>query len=670
MKFLLRFLLMLVVLVVASGFLLVARINTESNKAAISETVLAATGFELTIGGDLSLSLFPDLGLALTDVRLKNPAFPQELASTSSAVLSVELTPLLRGQIKIREISTADLHANYFIDANGTSIWSTGAAEPGAASRNPSSPGELTELPAFSVDRLRIGNASIDIQDASKQARYQIDNLSLDSRDTNLEGRPFSVALQFDYENNGMSAAIPMALSSDVQADLSNGSFQFSNLQLSITPMLVTGAITVSGFPADPIYEGSLAAEDFDVVTLLESLDLKEPGPATGFGLDANRMLSFSARFNGTAQRATLSDFDLSFAGSLIETDAEVRLATDLAPLNVSYNVNAGALDLSPFFTEQLPAAEETPTGLTEAAQYQPQAELPVELISSISLLGGISVESVTINDIQLQDVNVFTNVEDGVLDIEVPPVSLFEGSTQGTIRLSTRGSEPELEFSQTISDVNLSELTPLVTRFNAVNGFLQAESSYTAAGDTVGAMLDSLSGNSAFSITDNSVDIGVIKQVFTAIAALSPNGEAIQQWPDVIRFSDLSGYLILEDGLTSQQEVRLRMDNFDISGSGQIELDAQSFDYDLLFTVLGAPYTQTIPIDELYHNASWPVDCSAAFADDVSRYCRPDFTRVRDIFSQIGANALRNELQDIISDQVPEQLRDSARGLLRSLLN
>ena len=670
MRFLLRFLLVLVLLVVASGFLLVARINTESNKAGISETVLAATGFELTIGGDLSLSLFPDLSLALTDVRLKNPAFPQELASTSTAVLSVELTPLLRGQIKIGEISIADLHANYFIDANGTSIWSTGATESGAAGRNPSSPGGLTELPTFSVDRLQVDNASIDIQDASNQTRYQIDNLSLDSRDTNLEGRPFSVALQFDYENNGMSAAIPMALTSNVQADVSNGSFQFSDLQLSITPMLVTGAITVSGFPADPIYEGSLAAEDFDVITLLESLYLKEPGPAAGFGLDADRMLSFSARFNGSAQRATLSDFDLNFASSLIETDAEVRLATDLAPLNISYNVNAGSLDLSAFFAEQLPAAEETPTELTEAAQYQPQAELPVELISSISLLGGISVESVTINDLQLQDVNVFTNVEDGVLDIEVPPVSLFEGSAQGTIRLSTRGGAPELEFTQTISNANLSELTPLVTRFSAVNGFLQAESSYTATGDTVEAMLDSLTGNSAFSITNNSVDIGVIKQVFTAIAALSPNGEAIQQWPDVIRFSDMSGYLILEDGLNSQQEVRLRMDNFDISGSGRIDLDAQSFDYDLLYTVLGAPYTQTIPIDELYHNVPWPVDCSADFADDVSRYCRPDFTRVRDIFSQIGANALRNELRDIIVDQVPEQLRDSARGLLRSLLN
>ena len=670
MRFLLRFLMLLVLLVVASGFLLVARINTESNKAAISEAVIAATGLELTIGGDLSLSLFPNLGLALTDVRLRNPAFPQELASTSSVVLNIEFAPLLRGQIEVREISTADLHANYFIDENGISIWSTGATEPDASDRNPSSSEGLTELPAFSVDRLRIGNASIDIQDASKQARYQIDNFILDSRDTNLEGRPFSVALQFDYVYNGMSAAIPMALRSNVQADLSDRSFHFSDLQLSITPMLVTGEIMVSGYPAEPIYEGSLAADDFDVIALLESLDLKEPGPAAGFGLGADRMLSFSTRFNGSAQRATLSDFDLNFAGSLIEADAEVRLATDLAPLNISYNVNAGALDLSPFFTEQPTAAEETPIGLTEAAQYQPQAELPVELISSISLLGGVSVESVTINDIRLQDVKVFTNIEDGVLDIEVPPISLFEGSTQGTIRLSTRGGAPELEVTQTISKANLSELSPLVTRFSAVSGLLQAESSFTATGDTVEEMLDSLSGNSAFSITDNSVDIGVIKQVFTAIAALSPNGEAIQQWPDMIRFSDMSGYLILEDGLTSQQKVRLRMDNFDISGSGRIDPDAKNFDYDLLFTVLGAPYTQTIPIDVLYHNVPWPVDCSAAFADDVAQYCRADFTRIRDIFSQIGANALHHELQDIITDQVPEQFRDSARTLLRSLLN
>jgi hypothetical protein len=111
-------------------------------------------------------------------------------------------------------------------------------------------------------------------------------------------------------------------------------------------------------------------------------------------------------------------------------------------------------------------------------------------------------------------------------------------------------------------------------------------------------------------------------------------------------------------------------MDNFDVSGGGGLDLDAGTFDYDLLFTVLGEPFTQTIPINNLYHDVPWPVDCSAAFDDPVNRYCRPDFTRVREIFGQIGTNAVRNRLEEVITDQAPSELQDSARGLLRSIFN
>ena len=40
-----------------------------------------------------------------------------------------------------------------------------------------------------------------------------------------------------------------------------------------------------------------------------------------------------------------------------------------------------------------------------------------------------------------------------------------------------------------------------------------------------------------------------------------------------------------------------------------------------------------------------------------MSQYCRPDFTRVREIFSQLGTNALRNRLQEEIIDQVYRQI-------------
>lgn len=695
MKNFLKVLAGFVVLLIIAGVLLISRVNTESNKTALSDAVLAATGYELIIGGDLSLSLFPNLGLSLADVRLKNPAYPMELASTSSAVLSVDLASLLSDQIQVREISTEDFHANYYVDEDGNSIWSVDAessvassssadstaGSPSASSSNSSS-GEqgATDITTLSVERLRIANASIDIQDLSQGARYQIDNLTLDSIDTNIDGRPFSIDLQFDYENNGMSAPVPLALRSEVRADINARTLRLNDLQFSVTPMLMSGDVSINGLGSALNYEGSLSAAPFDVLVLLESLGMREGQQAINFGVDADKLMSFDMQFNGSEEQASIPAFNVEFAGANIESNAQIRLASDLAPLNISYNVNAGALDLSPFFPEptsdeaSAPAVEPTPdepsSPLNEAAQYQPETELPVDLINSMTLLGAISIESITASGMLFENVNIFTNVEDGLLDIEIPPISLLDGSLRGTVRLNSRSSTPELETSLTANNLNLVDLAPSISRFNTLTGFLQMESNYTASGSTVESMLETVSGNTAFSVNENSVDIGVIKQVFTAIAALSPTGEAIQQWPDVMRFGDMSGYVLLEQGLESKQDVKLRMDNFDITGSGQIDLEAQSFAYDMLFTVLGAPHPQTIPVNELYHNVSWPVDCSAAFAEEVNRYCRPDFTQVREIFTQIGSNALRNELQDTITDQVPDELQDAARGLLRSILN
>ena len=122
----------------------------------------------------------------------------------------------------------------------------------------------------------------------------------------------------------------------------------------------------------------------------------------------------------------------------------------------------------------------------------------------------------------------------------------------------------------------------------------------------------------------------------------------------------------------TAQEElghqIKLRLDNFDISGTGGIDLAAGSFNYDLLFTVLGSPFLQTIPINERYHAVSWPVRCDARFDDPINQYCRPDLAQVREIFTQLSNNALQNRLDEVVTDQAPEALQDSTRDLLRSL--
>ncbi len=683
MKNFFKALFVLLVLLVVSGVILLSQVNSETNKRAIQDAAREATGYDLIIGGDLSLDLFPSIGLSLSDIRVRNPAYPQELASASSAVLKVDLVSLLSGTIIVQEISAENFHANYFVQADGSSIWTVEQSGVGTAPQQSVTTGPSSNedpISDFSIDRLRIANASIDIQDQAQGLRYRIDNLNLDSSDTNLAGRPFSIDLQFDYENNGMSAPIPMNFHADVTSDMAAGDVNLSNVRIAITPMLLEGTISLASLNDSPTLEANFSASPFDVLGLLESLALREPDTAFNLALNNNRQLSFDLEIEGNRQQLSMPKLDMNFAGTAITADANVRFATELSPTNVSYNVIAGDIDLSPLFPEPAaPSTEDESEPANESeneapannpAQYQPETKIPAELIRSLSLLGSVTVDSITANDMRLDNVSLFTNVEDGVFDVEITPVEIFEGNVQGTLRIDARNSTPELLISATTQDLNLVDLAPSVSRFSTVTGYLQAESNYTALGLTMSELLDSISGNTAFSVTENSVDIGVIKQVFTAIAALSPRGEAIQQWPDVIRFNAMSGYWLVNDGLDSDQELKLRMDNFDISGNGGLDLDAGSFDYDLLFTVLGEPFTQTIPINELYHDVPWPVDCSAAFSDQVNRYCRPDFTRVREIFAQIGTNAVRNRLQEVITDQLPNELQDSARGLLRSIFN
>ena len=123
------------------------------------------------------------------------------------------------------------------------------------------------------------------------------------------------------------------------------------------------------------------------------------------------------------------------------------------------------------------------------------------------------------------------------------------------------------------------------------------------------------------------------------------------------------------DEGLTNQ-EIELRLDNLNILSTGGIDLEQRAFDYYLEFSFLTPPETQTIPIDELYQNIIWPVRCNARFASSTDQYCRPDFSRIREIFSQLSTNAVQQVIEDEITEQVPQFFQEPANSILREILN
>jgi AsmA protein len=291
--------------------------------------------------------------------------------------------------------------------------------------------------------------------------------------------------------------------------------------------------------------------------------------------------------------------------------------------------------------------------------------------LNSFDLIGSVAIESIKLDEFLFEDVNAFTNIENSVLDVELQPVTAFGGTFSGNVRVDGRSAEAPMTTQLNLRRLNLVELTPSISRLNSATGRLNSVSSYSANAATLNTLTDTLSGSTQFAIAENSVDITLLKQIFTTIAALSPTGGSrVQNWPNIVQFNELAGNIVVNNGIREDQLLNLKMDNFVLDGIGGINLDEGTFDYQMAFTLLGPPELQTFPIDELYRGVQWPIICSSTFDATVSQYCNPDFTRVREIFTQIGTNALKSGLQDTIIEQVPEELRNTARGLLRNILN
>ena len=125
----------------------------------------------------------------------------------------------------------------------------------------------------------------------------------------------------------------------------------------------------------------------------------------------------------------------------------------------------------------------------------------------------------------------------------------------------------------------------------------------------------------------------------------------------------------LVADGLTNQ-EIELQLDNLNILGTGGIDIEQRAFDYDLEFSFLPSPENQTIPINVLYQNVVWPVRCNARFDSSADQYCRPDFSRIREIFSKLSTNAVRQTIEDEIMEEASQLLQEPSRRILREILN
>lgn len=663
MKKLLKFLILLVaglaLFVVAGVFVLFAVIDPNRYRPAIEEAFAVQTGYQLRIGGDISWRFRPVFGLNIADVRLSNGVTPQELASFASVNLRLRPAGLLGGNLQMLELSAENLHVNWYVDANGQANWLVNAPPPAAT------PAGNTEIPVtINIEQINITNASLAIQDLQRGINTSLQNLNLSSRNANLDGRPFPLQLSMRLVDYTENRDLSLNLETSAAINFNAGNIDLCNMRLNLSPVVLTGDFSAQSFQDAPTWQTTLSSNTFNLSHLLEhfvEIDEASMPPA-----NSQQFAIQQLQANGDSEGVTVRQLDLTFDDARISASGDVLFPTGNRVALLAYELHSSALNLDTLF----PSTDDTLLVETDndapAATATEDTELPIELLRSINVRGNHTIDALTVAGLSFSPVAFGLSLQDGLLNVETQPMGFYGGELSSTLQLDARQPTARVNLETELSNISASALTVDMPRLGFFTGRFDLNSNHVMRGNSVNALLDSITGATQLQVSDSSVNITMLKRVFSAISVLSPTGDMTTQWPDVVRVNNTEAYLIFNEGIRANQELSVRLDNFDIAGTGGLDLDAGRFDYRMNFTILGDPAPQTIRVNPNYQNVAWPVRCNAAFDDTALQYCSPDLQRVREVFAQIARDEIQRRATDAVTEQV-DRLRDRVRNLLQN---
>ena len=205
-KILLILLGLFVAAIVALAVLLPLYFDPNDFKDEIAEAVKDKTGRDLTITGDIGLTVFPWLGVELGKTSMSNAAGfgDKPFAEFEQAVVRLQFMPLLRGDIEVGRVVLDGLRLRLAKNAQGVNNWQDIQAEMAKddeVEAAEEAKEEVEKESAFEVKSLQvagveINDAALYWNDAQAGSDYKLESLNLETG-TLVPGKPAPVELDF-----------------------------------------------------------------------------------------------------------------------------------------------------------------------------------------------------------------------------------------------------------------------------------------------------------------------------------------------------------------------------------------------------------------------------------------------------------------------------------------
>ncbi|HEY0683692.1 MAG TPA: AsmA family protein [Steroidobacter sp.] len=620
----------------------------------IERIVESKTGRQLTLSGDLNLTVFPWLALEAGPASLgEAPGFGDEpFVSIQEARVGVRLLPLIRGKVEVGDVRLAGARIRLITDESGRNNWADLGEQ---KEETQPAPADEKSMEVPTVAGLEIEDAAVTIENRQEKSRQVV-------RDFNLKtgrlasGEPFELTTDFVLDQEP-SLSAKVRLATTVTADLEANAHQLAKPEIDIT-------LTGQGYPQEgipvAIRANMLTADVGKELYRLEALNVKTTWKGEGFPAAGVPVTLQAKDFNANlaAQTMELSGLDMDLAGGHLTGALTGKEILDAPALTGPLKLDQVSLrEWAPKLGVALPATTDpkvfeklsfagtvamtktsaevgnivlvfddtTAKGMLGVADFdakalrfdlsvdrinadrylpppseqpaakpaadEPPTPIPVETLRNLNARGQLQVGEAIFAGIKFTKLRLGVNARDGKVRFNPSEASMYGGNYSGDIGIDATTDVARVTLDEHISGVDFAPLFKDFFETDRVSGKGNANIKLAGSGKNTDDIVKTLTGNIDFKVADGALEgTDLWYEIRRARAVLKQQAVPERSVPVRTPFTALTGTGVMKNGVLSNNDLNVAMQYLKVTGQGTVDVPASTLDYKLLATVMKIP--------------------------------------------------------------------------------
>ena len=600
------------IVIIAIGF--AVTFNPNDYKDNIITLVHDNTGRQLSIPGDISLSLFPWIGLSLGEVEISNAkGFAKKpFAKISHLQVRAKVLPLLQQRLEADTLVIQGLTLNLAKNKNGISNWADLSQNKNTESTKTKALEKTTQndpiniLAAFALNGIEISQAQFNWDDQQQKQKLSVSNVHLKigqirpetvipfSTQFDLKQKILSTKIDFksgilfsnnlkqvSFHNTKLNTETKLAALKKIQTatlgsklinlDLDKKTAKSKNVKLSSNGAEINIQFTAKNILSNPYVQAQLNVETLNPRTLAKSFDVTLPKTS-----DNKALTKFNTALNiaATSTNINLSKIKLVLDDTEIKGKANIPLSS--API-VHLNINAINID------RYLP----TPTKNKNAAKANKNTKaleavlIPVALLTQVDLSANVKINNLQIKKTKWKNIQISAKAKQG--NVVIKPIKLqgYGSNINSSLNVQANKNTAYLALTLDIKNLKSGELLKDFMSIKNLQGLTSINANIMTQGIKLSQIKKNLKGNVRFSLKNGIVKgVALDYEINKLKAKIKHQAEPAKPIPLQTKFTNLTASATIKNGIINNQDLRAATPFTRIIGRGTVDLVKERLNY------------------------------------------------------------------------------------------